>query len=251
MIESWQLLLLTGTAVIAGTVNVIAGGGSLLTIPIMVFLGIPGPVANGTNRIAILAQSITAVIAFFRKGYADFRLSLSLSLCAMPGTVAGALLGTRLEGVWFNRVLALVMVGVILIMQLDQDTDRPGRATGTAAPRNLLAGHLLMVLVGCFGGFIQVGVGFIFMPVLHRVMGMDLVTANMHKVFIIGCYTIVALLIFALRVEILWLTGLCLALGSSAGAWLGTHISISKGEPVIRWVLNITLCLFIIKLLFF
>jgi hypothetical protein len=115
----------------------------------------------------------------------------------------------------------------------------------------MVLGHLLMVLIGCFGGFIQIGVGFVFMPVLHNIMGMNLVRANMHKVFIIGTYTIAALFIFAARVEILWLTGLCLALGHSVGGWLGAHISISKGDKLIKRVLNGVLVIIIIKLLFF
>jgi len=94
-------------------------------------------------------------------------------------------------------------------------------------------------------------VGFMLLPVLHRVLGLDMVRANMHKVFIIGSYTIVALIIFMTQVEILWLLGICLALGNSLGAWLGAHMSIRRGETLIRVVLNTVLVLFIIKLLFF
>ena len=83
--ELWQLALLSAAGVVAGFLNVMAGGGSLLTVPIMVFMGIPGPVANGTNRIAILAQNITAATTFFKRGYAEFRLSLTLAACALPG----------------------------------------------------------------------------------------------------------------------------------------------------------------------
>src|SRR3970040_2428241 len=101
--DIWHFLILSLAGLAAGFLNVMAGGGSLLTFPIMVFIGLPGPVANGTNRIAILAQNITAVTAFFKKGYANFRLSLTLSLCALPGAVAGAYAGTRLEGSWFKR----------------------------------------------------------------------------------------------------------------------------------------------------
>ena len=77
--EYWQGIVLILVGIVAGFVNVMAAGGSMISVPVMVFLGIPGPVANGTNRIAILAQNLTAVITFFRKGYSDFRLSLTLS----------------------------------------------------------------------------------------------------------------------------------------------------------------------------
>ena len=111
-----------------------AGGGSLLTVPVMVFMGLPGPVANGTNRIAILAQNLTAVCHLRARGFSDFRLSLSLAVCAIPGAVAGALLGTQLDGVWFNRALALIMVGVMLIMHFDKgSTARRGSSAHPAS----------------------------------------------------------------------------------------------------------------------
>jgi len=114
-----------------------------------------------------------------------------------------------------------------------------------------LWGHLLMVGVGFYGGFIQLGVGFIIMPVLHRVMGFDLVRTNMHKVFIVAVYTVAALLVFASQVEILWVVGLTLALGNSIGGWLGTTMQIKRGEGIIKTVLNVVLAGFILKLLFF
>ncbi|MFT7458764.1 MAG: putative membrane protein YfcA [Planctomycetota bacterium] len=247
--EYWQGITLLLVGILAGFINVMAAGGSMITVPVMVFLGIPGPVANGTNRIAILAQNITAVITFFRKGYSDFRLSLTLALFALPGAVAGAYLGTRLEGLWFNRTLAVIMLAVMIVMTVKKE-----RAELTVTPvtrKRMIIGHLLMIVVGFFGGFIQIGVGFILLPILNKVLGLDLVHANMHKVFIIGAYTIVALTIFITQIELLWMLGICLAVGNSIGAWLGAHMSIKKGESLINIILNVVLLIFIIKLLFF
>ncbi len=250
MLELWQLALLCGAGILAGFLNVLAGGGSLITVPIMVFMGIPGPVANGTNRIAILAQNITAATTFFRRGYSEFKLSLTLAACALPGAVAGAMIGAHLDGVWFNRTLAIIMVGVMLIMALDKGK-KPQQQSSQPNRKQLLWGHLLMVGVGFYGGFIQLGVGFIIMPVLHRVMGFDLVRTNMHKVFIVAVYTVAALLVFASQVEILWVVGLALALGNSIGGWLGTTMQIKRGDGIIKTVLNVVLVGFILKLLFF
>ena len=246
--ELWQIGLIIVAGVASGFLNVVAGGGSLLTVPVMVFLGMPGPVANGTNRIGILAQNITSVVAFARSGFKDFKLSLTLSACAIPGAVAGALLGVSLDGVWFNRALALIMVGVMVIMHFDRNpTERKKDYQPT--PRQLLYGHLLMVGVGFWGGFIQLGVGFIIMPVLNRVMGLDLVRTNMHKVFIVAVYTAIALAIFASQLELLWLIGIALAVGNSIGGYIGAHFAINKGEHMIRRVLNLVLIVFVIKLL--
>jgi uncharacterized membrane protein YfcA len=161
----------------------------------MLFLGLPGPVANGTNRISIIAQNIVAVRTFFRRGFSDF-VSVSASPpAAIPGAVLGALVGVRLDGEWFDRILAIVMLGVLVLMQLPSKKRSGGSEPMTRG--RLIAGHLLMFGAGCWGGFIQVGVGFILMPILHRVMGLDLVRTNMHKVFIALSYNLVAVAIFA------------------------------------------------------
>ena len=248
--EYWQGITLFLVGIVAGVINIMAAGGSMITVPVLVFMGVPGPVANGTNRIAIVAQNITAVITFFRKGYSDFKLSLTLTLCALPGVIVGAILGTRLEGLWFNRTLALVMLAIMLLMTFGKGT-KVEQPVSPLTTKRLFFGHLLMIIPGFFGGFIQIGVGFILLPILNKVLGINLVHANMHKAFIIGAYTIVALAIFITQVELLWLFGLCLGLGNSIGAWLGAHLAIRKGEKLIKIVLNIVLVVFIIKLLFF
>lgn len=248
--ETWQIILLIITGIFSGWLNVMAGGGSLLTVPVMLFMDIPAPVANGTNRIAILAQNITAVYAFFRKGFSDFRLGLSLSLAASAGAVAGAHVGVKIDGAWFDYLLAAVMIAVMILMA----TEKKGNDRSTPAvehPKNLLWGHLLMVGAGFWGGMIQIGVGFILMPILSRVMGFGLVRVNMYKVFVVLSFTIVALIIFAAKLQLMWWAGLGLAIGNSIGGWYGAHTTVHKGETWIKWVMNITLTAFIIKLVFF
>lgn len=247
--EIWQILLLFLVGACAGWINVMAGGGSLLTVPVMLFLGIPAPVANGTNRIAILAQNITAVYAFFRRGVTDLRLALTLSSVAVVGAIGGAWVGVQIDGKLFDRLLAAVMLGVMILMatgkKVSPTSDEPQK------PRNLLLGHILMLGAGFWGGMIQIGVGFILMPILHRVMGFGLVRVNMLKVSIVLSYTIVALVIFATRLELMWWAGLGLAAGNSIGGWFGVHHTISKGDVWIRRVLFVALTAFIVKLLFF
>ena len=220
-----------------------------MTVPVMLFMDLPGPVANGTNRIAILAQNITAVYAFFRKGFSDFRLSMTLSLAASVGAAGGAMLGVKLEGVWFERVLALVMVAVMLIMAMGNGKAKVKETDGE--PKRLLLGHLCMVGAGFWGGFIQIGVGFILMPILHKVMGLDLVRVNMYKVFVVLIYTIVALAIFASQLELMWWAGIGLAVGNSIGGWYGAHTTVNRGEVWIKRVMYVALSVFIVKLLFF
>ena len=157
----------------------------------------------------------------------------------------------QLSGEWFDRLLALVMIAVMIIMAMPKKEVSIRQDGENFSNKRLIAGHICMLGAGFWGGFIQIGVGFLLMPILHRVMGLDLVRVNMHKVFIVLSYTVVALMIFASKVEVLWIAGLCLALGNAIGGWIGANMSISKGDKLIRRVLNTVLIAFIIKLLLF
>ncbi len=247
-IELWKIGLLFAAGVVSGWINVLAGGGSILSVPVMVFLGLPGPVANGTNRIGIIAQNIFAVLGFFRKGFSDFRLSATLAACASVGAFFGAILGARLDGVWFERVLAIIMLAVVAIMMTGAGQKK---LKNEGEVKNVALGHALMVGAGFWGGFIQIGVGFLLMPILNRVMGFDLVRTNMHKVFIALTFSIVALSVFASQVEIEWVLGLVLAAGFAVGGWLGANAAVAKGEALIKRVFYVALAAMAIKLLFF
>ena len=244
-LELWQLFLLAGVGVLSGFLNVIAGGGSLLALPVLVFMGLPGNVANGTNRVAIVAQNASAFTSFFRKGYSELRTMLTLALCAVPGAALGAYLGTQVSGELFNRILGGLMIVLLILM-----SRKPADAEVAEKPRRLVLGHFLMVAVGFYGGFIQAGVGFFVMAVLYRVVGLDLIRVNAYKVFIIGIYTLVALAIFADRGLVLWLAGAALAVGTTIGGWIGAHYTIKRGERLIRVVLNAVLVIMAVRLLF-
>lgn len=239
-----------GVGLLAGYINVMAGGGSLLTVPVMLFMGLPAPVANGTNRIAILAQSLVSCAVFLRRGLGELKLSLTLGLAALPGALVGALLGVHLEGVWFNRLLAVIMIAVMLLMIFERRTPADNTPTD-GRPRRVILTHMLMLGVGFYGGIIQVGVGFIIMPILHRVMGLDLLRVNMHKIFLIVPFTVLSLVIYAGQPGVAWTAGFFLALGNALGGWLGVHMMIGKGERLIKIIFNIVLAVFIIKLIFF
>ena len=253
-LEIWQLALLSALGIVAGTLNVIAGGGSLLTLPAMIFMGMPAPVANGTNRVAILAQNISAVSGFKSKGYSDFKLSLSLALASVPGAVLGAHVGSIIRSALFNTILGIVMIAVVIWMAV-KDAHKRKRPDSTPPQtheltrQRLIWGHVGMVVVGFYGGFIQAGVGFLLMAVLSNVMRLDLVRVNMHKVFIVGSFTLAALIVYILHGNVWWLPGICLAAGNSIGGWIGAHLTVTKGEGFIRAVLYCALVAMAIKLL--
>ena len=155
------LLFAVGTA--AGFINVNAGGGSSISVPVLIFMGLDATVANGTNRVAILIQNISAVASFHKKKYHDYKMSLKLSLFTLPGAIIGAVVATRVSNVLFQRILGVVLIFIVVSMffsrsykdiELCQDT-RPNWAIYPA-----------LFGIGFYGGFLQVGVGFLFMAAL-------------------------------------------------------------------------------------
>lgn len=224
----------------------------MISVPAMIFFGLPGPVANGTLRIAIIAESIAALFEFFRKGIHRIGLSLSLTLFTLPGAVIGAKYASQLNAEDFNKILAGVMFFVLLLMVFDRpNNNQSTEGAGDISKTRLVLGHLLMIVVGFWGGFIQIGVGFLLIPVLSRVLGLDLITTNMHKTFIVLLYTIVALIVFSQNLELDWSVGIALAIGSVIGAVLATKVQFKFGTKAIKLILYAALMVFIIKLLFF
>lgn len=239
------LLILFVVGIIAGFINVTAGGGSTLTLPVLIFLGLESSLANGTNRVAILLQNISAVYSFKKERYQQFNISIKFALLTLPGAILGALLAVNLNDAIFQKILGIVMIGIIISMLFPQkkviDEIEECRISFPV--------YLAMFGIGFYGGFIQVGVGFLLMASLRYLMKLNLVLVNMHKVFIVLIYTIPALLIFVVTDNINWVLGLSLAAGNVVGGWWGAKASVKKGEGFIKIVLAIGIFIMAIKLI--
>ncbi len=238
-------LLLIGT--LAGFINVLSAGGSMLTLPLLMFLGLPPQEANGTNRVSIVLQSVSAVISFLRAGARHVGLSLRLSVPAVVGSLLGAWLSLQVSDALFEAILVAVMAGAALLMLLPQprlDT-RP-----LTAERLTPAVYLAMFAIGLYGGFIQVGVGILFIVVLYRMLKIDLGQVNAFKVLIILVYTLPALAVFLINDQVRWGYGLLLAAGSMLGAWLAVKVNVSpRGAFVVKWLTVAVIVAIILRLL--
>jgi uncharacterized protein len=244
--EIWHIPVVFIVGIIAGFINTLAGGGSLLTLPILIFLGLPTAVANGTNRLAIITQCLFAVTGFRRNGVSNFRLSLLLSVPALLGAIIGAQFAVDISDILFKRVLAIIMLLVLGLILWN-----PRRDVGSmmsSGRSHLIITMIVFFFIGFYGGFIQVGVGFIIIAALTTITGLNLVETNSHKVFIVGIYTIFALIVFAFNGKMCWEIGLCLAAGMGLGGWMGSHWAVAKGERWIRFVLTICVIAMAIKL---
>ena len=243
--EYLNLLLLFGMGIVVGFINVNAGGGSSLTLPTLIFMGLDGALANGTNRVAIFVQNIFAVASFRKQQFFDFQLSGKLSLLTLPGAIIGSILATRISGVLFERILGGVLIFIVISMFVSRSYSN-GNREQTEKPNWLI--YPALVGIGFYGGFLQIGVGFLFMAALFYLLKVDLVRVNMHKVFIILVYTVPALIIFLVTGNVNWEFGLALAAGSGLGAWIGAHASVKGGEKAIRIILGVAILIMAAKL---
>ena len=252
---SWiDALALLSVGAIAGALNVLAGGGSFLALPLLIFLGLPPSVANGTNRIAILVQNMGAVWRFRSHGLVDRSW---IPLVAAPA-IGGAILGTwgaiEISEEAFRRVLGVLMVAATLWILWDplarrrpDAAIRPGGSIVTDGAGRRVGLAAAFFAVGVYGGFVQAGVGFLLAAVAMWA-GLDLVRGNALKVLVVLILTPVSLALFAWSGKVDWAFGMPLAVGHLLGALAGVRLTVLKGHVWIKRFLTVTVIAFAIKL---
>ncbi|MBO8155476.1 MAG: sulfite exporter TauE/SafE family protein [Bacillaceae bacterium] len=241
------LLIILGVGIAAGFINILAGGGSLLTLPMLIFLGLPSALSNGTNRIAIMAQNITAILSFRQSGIFHWKLGLMLAVPAIIGSILGSKVAIDLSDEMFNRILSIVMIVVLFVLifrphkkfQYQNEHFNPWQKV-------LLA--IVFLLVGFYGGFIQAGVGFLIIAALSLFTQLNLVHINSLKVFIVGLYMISSLIVFIINDQVHWLYGITLAVGTSTGGYLASKFAVKQGEKWVRMILVVVVVAMSIRL---
>ncbi len=241
--------LLVFVGAFAGFVNSIAGGGSLLIMPLLIFMGLPSAEANGTNRVAIFIQNIFSVAGYRSKGVYVFPFAIYVAIPAIIGAIIGSNIAVDISDQVFNRILAIVMIVVMSISVF-----KPAMKLN---PEELLSKSkvwtsvIAFFFLGIYGGFIQAGIGFLIIATLISVHGFNMAKTNSIKVFVILCYTLAAVIVFYLEGKIRWEYGLVLAIGNSIGAWIGSRWSVGKSDRMIRTILLVMVVALSIKLWFF
>lgn len=238
-------IILAIVGALAGFLNVMAGGGSALTIPLMIFMGYDATVANGSNRIAIQVEALTAVATFKQQNHADFPFSLKLGLMTLPGGILGAFYAVKIDDALFTKILGVVMVLIIFSLMFS-------KTKVVEHAQNHKWNHWLawpvMSVVGFYGGFIQAGVGFVIMAALLHLYRMDLIKINMHKVFIVMIFTVPAVIMFIATGNVDWFAAVALSIGMMGGTWVAVRMAITKGETFVRAVLGVALLIIAVKL---
>lgn len=247
----WYLyLLIILVGFVSGFINTLAGSGSLLTLPVLIFTGLDVGVANGTNRIAILLQSIVGVGGFKQKKVFEWKDGLWLTIPSIIGAFIGSMMAVNIDAQLMNRMiggLLVVMFFIILIKPEKWIAEKAGKVKSKPS----FISFVVFLAIGFYGGFIQAGVGFFLLAGLVLGAGYDLLKANAIKVFIVLAFTIVALGVFIFNNQVNYLLGFVLGFGSMFGAWVATHVAVKWGVNFIRWFLLVIILTFGIKMLFF
>ena len=245
--EWYHYILVVAVGIVAGIINTLAAGGSLLTLPVLMALGLPPNMANGTNRIAILLQNVVGVGRFHKEKVMDFPSGFKVGLPAALGAIAGAFIAVNLNDEAMKLAIAGVMVVVFFLILL-----KPNRCINSHEEHPPIPYWIQVVVfffVGVYGGFIQAGVGFFLLTSLVLGSGYELLKANALKLFVILLYTPLAIVIFFVHGDVnIWM-GLVLAVGNKTGAWIGTKIAIKQGAKFIRYFVLVAILIAATKLI--
>jgi hypothetical protein len=243
LVESAWLIL---GGVVAGFINTLAGGGSFLTVPLLILLGLPPTVANGTNRVAVLAQNLAAMTGFRQEGVPGVSLALRLLPAAMVGSWVGAWVASDLPEELFARAF-----GVIMLLALPVILWNPKPSANRDLAGYPLALQLAVYFaIGVYGGAVQAGIGIPLLLALVAAGGLDLVRANSVKVVVIAALTAIALAQFIYADKVFWGHGLVLAVGSGLGGYTASRFGSRVGERLIRPVLTLAVVALALRLLF-
>lgn len=232
---SHGILLFTG--IFCGFINVVSGGGSLLSLPVLIFIGLPPTEANATNRIAILTQSVTANLGFVSKSVHSFPLGLYQGLLAGLGSILGTIIAVYINPDSFKDILVVIIVVVVCLIVYKPKSEFV--VFKNKKIRNATS-LFLYFLIGIYGGFIQAALGFLAMLVSTAIDRMTIHQANQAKVFATLCITIVALAIFIYYDLVNWELGISLAIGGAIGGWLASRWSVKQSTKLINIIVVIT-----------
>ncbi len=243
----WHHLLIAfvGSA-FAGAINTLAGNGSAITLTILTeLLGLPGNLANGTNRVGIFTQSAAGAYAFHRNGKLQVERSWQYIALTTVGAVAGIIVATRVSNEQFMGVFRFLMLFMLIVILVKPA--RWLRETDAAYPANPWLVVPLFLAIGFYGGFIQMGMGVFFLAAMVLGARYGLIEANAVKIVVVGLYTLLAIVIFAYQGLIDWKIGLLFAVGQTIGGYLTAHYA-SRYPQANKWAYYVLVAVVILAI---
>ena len=227
-------LIISGLAV--GFINTLAGGGSVISLSVLMLMGLPAPVANGTNRIAVTIQTLTAASVFRRKKVLDLRKGTILGIPSAIGSLIGAYIAVDINEAVFEKAFAVIMLIMLIFVFYDPDKFIYGNEKRLKRKVSWIQ-MVIFFFIGIYGGFIHVGIGYFLLAALMLEVGYDLVRANAVKVLIVLMYMPFSFLVFMWKSDIDWTAGLVMTIGSVIGAYIASHLAVKRGIVFVKWAI--------------
>lgn len=216
--EWWQYLIAIGGGALAGMINTLAGSGSAITLTILTeVLGLPGNMANGTNRVGVMTQSTAGTLSFYRNGKLDVKKSWRYIVPTVLGAIAGVITAVYISNDQFKVIFKILMILMLFIILIKPK--RWLKETDQSNPPPLIIAIPIFLALGFYGGFIQMGMGVFFLASMVLIAKYSIIDTNAVKSFVVALYTIVVLAIFQYKGLIDWKIGGVLAIGQAAGGW--------------------------------
>ena len=246
----WEYPFLILLGFVVSIINTMAGGASIITLPVLIFMGLPSSVANGTNRIGILFSSFSAHCGFKSKGINTFPFSIYLGISALLGSLIGAKIAISVEDDIFNKILSVIII-VVSILILFKPKTKLNFNSKKKSTKEIVISCVVFFFIGIYGGFVNAGIGLVVMLFLSYFNKMNLVKVNATKSIVILIYTAAAFLIFLYNDLVNFPYGISIALGTLYGGWKASVISVERGEGIIKIFMIISLIIISVKLWFF
>lgn len=230
-------LLLIGIGFLAGIINTLAGGGTNLTLPSLMLLGMPAEVANATNRVGVLLQNIVAMRGFNKYNMLPTEALIPIFIPTVIGGVFGAIAAAYAPSSALKPLLLGSMLTMTTIILIRPDVIAPPPGTQPNKVRETPSAWFWLFLSGFYGGFVQAGVGFIMITALAGSLRYDIVRTNALKVSCVALITVLSLVVFVYQDLVRWVPGLTLSIGTMLGAHTAVKLAISLPAKLIKWFL--------------
>ncbi|WP_067223810.1 sulfite exporter TauE/SafE family protein [Marinomonas gallaica] len=236
-VNFFYAVLLVVTGFLAGIINTLAGGGSNLTIPALMVMGMPADIANATNRVGVILQGIVGVKGFHKAGKVEKADIVPVLIPTLLGGLLGALLASYAPESILKPLLLTTMISMTVVMLV--------RPSVIAAPEGTIpfkvsekpSAWLALFVAGIYGGFVQAGVGFVLIAALAGTLRYDLVRTNALKMVCTIGFTALALAVFIWNDQVWWVPGLILASGTMVGSIIAVRFAIKAKAEHLKWFL--------------
>lgn len=235
-----EVIALIVAGLLVGFINTLAGGGSIISLSVLMMLGLPASVANGTNRVAIVIQTLSATTSFRQQQVLETRKAIYLSIPAILGSLIGAWFAVDISEDIFEKAIGVIMLIMLVFILYKPQKYIYGRESISSKPLNWKT-YIIFFFIGIYGGFLHMGVGYFLLAGIVGCAGFDLVKANAIKVFVVLAYAPFTLLIFLWYNQVNWKYGLILAIGAVVGALIASRLAVTRGVEFVKWVIVVVI----------